>query len=406
MTNPSEQKFAAIIRSAPLGLAEFDENGIIAQMSYVAEAIFSAIKDEHRLDTPNFYELFVYISTDVVERVKQFTAEEGLIILNEVYHAPLCLNGVQGERYFNISGSKIAKDCFVVSFDDITEKRQKEQAMKQVELDRALMQGKFEIASDILHDIGNAVVGFGSYLTRIKRVLEQNNLENLENLAAFFAAEQALIAGALGADRAGAVTELLTHILQTQNDSREEIRKSITEQLNIISHIQEILNIQRQYVKGHESQERAPVNLRSVINDCLAMLFASSDKRGIALSLAITAEHPVVKGDRTKLMQVVLNILKNGIEAITEDSVEKNITIQVDRVADSIVLKVTDTGCGFDTLAAEKIFKRGFTTKTSGTGLGLYNCRSIIESHGGTMAIFSAGPKKGATVTIKLNIEG
>lgn len=388
-----------------MGLVEIDEKGAISQMSYVADAIFSAIKSENQLDAANFFELFRYISAEIVGKIKQFNAEEGLIVLNEEHHAPLCLNGVKGERYFNITSSKVFKDCIVVSFDDITEKRQKEQAMKQIELDKAITQGKFEIASDILHDIGNAVVGFGSYLTRIKRVLEQNGLENLENLAMFFKNEQSLIADAIGVDRAAAVIQLLTSILQAQHDSREEMRKSITEQLNIISHIQEILNIQRQYVKGHENQERKSVNLRSVINDCLAMLFASSDKRGIAFSSFITAEHPVVKGDRTKLMQVILNVLKNSIEAITEDNAEKNITIQVDQSVDWIVVKVTDTGCGFDATTAEKLFKRGFTTKTSGTGLGLYNCRSIIESHGGTMTIFSEGPQKGTTVTIKLNLE-
>ena len=60
---------------------------------------------------------------------------------------------------------------------------------------------------------------------------------------------------------------MLAGIALTQRSNNEEISKTISEQLNIITHIQEILDIQRQYVAGHNSQERTPVNLRSIIND-------------------------------------------------------------------------------------------------------------------------------------------
>src|SRR5450631_2869843 len=138
-------------------------------------------------------------------------------------------------------------------------------------LDKAVAQGKFEIASDVLHDIGNAVVGFGSYLTRIRRSLEQNNLQNLQNLAGFFATQQTTLATVIGEAKSGAVISMLNSIAEVQKASQEEIQKSIIEQLNLITHVQEILNIQRQYVSGHESQEKKATNLRTIINDCLSM---------------------------------------------------------------------------------------------------------------------------------------
>jgi len=245
-------------------------------------------------------------------------------------------------------------------------------------------------------------VGFGSYLTRIKRVFDQNNPGILQNLATFFSDQQKDFATVIGEAKAKAVVDMLNGIAQTQKSNREEISKSITEQLNIITHIQEILNIQRQYVSGEEAVELGSVNLRSIINDCMAMLFASFDKRGIAVSLNIPQDLPMLKGDRTKLMQVVLNLLKNSLEAIEVTAPEKRISIQVYSKAHLLVLQLQDSGSGFDQSVASQLFKRGFTTKNSGTGIGLYNCKAIIESHGGTIEITSEGPGKGAFTVISL----
>ncbi|HZE86409.1 MAG TPA: two-component regulator propeller domain-containing protein, partial [Puia sp.] len=250
-------------------------------------------------------------------------------------------------------------------------------------LDKAVRQGKFEMASDVLHDIGNAIVGFGSYITRVRRLLDQDKPENLKNLAGFFEAQQSALVTAVGEAKAGAVVKMLNGIAETQIVNQEEIRNSITEQLNTISHIQEILSIQRQYMTGQETQERAPVNLRSIINDCLSMLFSTVDKKGIAVALDIPEELPLIKGDRTKLMQVLLNILKNSAESIGAQDGEKTISIRLHKQDDLLVLIISDSGEGFDEAIAGRIFERGFTTKSSGKGISLYNCREIIESHAG-----------------------
>ena len=287
---------------------------------------------------------------------------------------------------------------------DITKIKKLEEEHRTSEVDKAVAQGKFEIASEVMHDIGNAVVGFGSYLTRVKRMQEQENPEVLKNLAAFFEDKKAKIAEAIGDAKADAVIKMLNGITQTQRNNQDELRKSIAEQLNIITHIQEILDIQRQYIMGHESQERKPVNLRNLINDCLAMLLASIDKMAIAVSLNVSADLPLIKGDRTKLMQAILNILKNSIESIEPGSSNKNIVLNAYTNSDSVVLQVKDSGVGFDDSTAKQLFQRGFTTKSSASGLGLYNCRSIIDSHEGSINITSDGPGKGCITTIDFKI--
>jgi len=266
------------------------------------------------------------------------------------------------------------------------------------------MQGKFEIASNVLHDIGNAVVGFGSYITRIKRTLEENKPDNLQKLSGFFAAQQKMMADILGKDKAEAVIGMLNGITESQKNSQEDIRKSINEQIRIITHIQEILNIQRLYLSGHESIEKRPIQLRSIINDCMSMLLASIEKRGIKVKISVPEKLPAIEGDHTRLMQVILNILKNSIEAIDITATEKNISLEVKACPNALMLQVKDNGSGFDEETGKKLFVRGFTTKATGTGLGLVNCRTITEAHDGTIDIASAGFGKGAVTTLKFKV--
>jgi PAS domain S-box-containing protein len=275
-------------------------------------------------------------------------------------------------------------------------------AQKEHELEKAIAQGKFEIASEVLHDIGNALVGFGSYLNRINRVMDRYNVDTTKSLALFISNQQAAFETAIGPDKAKALISLTEGIYKSHAESKGEITTSITELVNILTHIQDILSIQRQFVRGHEgSQERKAVNLVNILEDCKAMLLASIEKKGIHLKLGIAPGEYIIKGDHTKLMQVILNILKNSIEAIDLEKEQKTIEVYLSATADGYELKVADNGKGFDTETAKKFFKRGFTTKASGTGLGLYNCKSIIDSHGGSFNIASDGEGLGAVTTIK-----
>jgi signal transduction histidine kinase len=212
------------------------------------------------------------------------------------------------------------------------------------------------------------------------------------------------MATAIGEVKSGAVVKMLNGIAQTQKDSQEEIGKSVTEQFNIINHIQEILHIQRQYITGKESQERKPVNIRNIINDCRAMLLSSIEKNAIAVTLDIPADLPLIKGDRTRLMQVFLQVFRNSLEAIREDAPEKTIAIRVCGSSDRLTLEIRDSGDGFDPSLSTRLFEKGFTTKTSGAGMGLYNCHDIMESHEGTINITSEGAGKGALTSIVFKI--
>lgn len=402
----NRQKLTLFMNHASMGLAEIDKSGAIIHLNRTGEALLEPVRRTNNIKGNNLYTVLGYIAPALVEKIKSSTDEAGNIVTNEQY----CFSQSLGEenenmvKHFNFMVIKMFTDCIIVGFEDISDKYNNDEFLHQVILEKAVVQGKFEIASNILHDIGNAVVGFSSYLTRIKRSLEMDNSENLQDLVGFFQTHQSALSGAIGDTKAEAVIKILNGIVQTQKSNQTDISNSITEQQHIITHIQEILNIQRQYVNGKVTSEKKPTHLGYIINDCMSMLFASLHKRNITVTRDISDDLPVIKSDRTQLMQVILNILKNSIEAIDFYAIEKVISITITYTKDLLILQIKDSGKGFDEVTGTKLFTRGFTTKSSGTGLGLDHCRAILEELGSTISITSEGPGKGALATIKFKV--
>ncbi|MVM29716.1 GHKL domain-containing protein [Spirosoma sp. HMF4905] len=405
VANSNELKLRTIMKNAPLGLIEINQAGTILEANLYGEAWLKVIRSAFHIKDDNLFILLEQIGFTSLNKIRNFPQAEGLILLNELVSLSLPNDLQATQKYYTFTVTKFDHDCIMFSLEDITQRHLEDKKRQDAELGKAIAQSKLEIASGVLHDIGNAVVGFGSYLTRIRRSVDQNSLDNLTNLTLFIERQQASMATAMGSDKAAAVVTMLKGIAQTQKDSQHELRKYITEQLNIITHIQEILAIQRQYVAGNDTQERKPVNLRSVLNDCMAMLFASIDKRGIAVSLDLPDEMPILKGDRTKLMQVFLNLLKNSIEAIDITASNKLITVRIEIQSPWMIVTIRDTGNGFNEETGQALFTREFTTKTSGSGLGLYNCKTIIESHSGSIQLTSPGLGQGALATVQLVTE-
>jgi len=267
-------------------------------------------------------------------------------------------------------------------------------------LDRAVAQGKHELASEVLHDIGNAIIGFSGYITRIKRLLEGNKTASLEQLAGFFRDHRQEFAGAIGEEKAGAVIQLVEGIVRTRKEEQEELNKVVAEQYNSTMRIQEILHIQRQYLSGTESQERKPVPLSKLVSDAIAMLAATLQKSSISIVVEPAPESFVVRGDRTRLMQMMLNLLKNSIEALEHSSLERRIWVRFARTADGMQVEIRDNGVGFDETTGSGMFIRGFTTKPTGSGVGLHHCRTILDSHNGRLELSSEGAGKGCVAVV------
>jgi signal transduction histidine kinase len=144
-----------------------------------------------------------------------------------------------------------------------------------------------------------------------------------------------------------------------------------------------------------EAFERGAVDLRRLCDEVVADLRDSGQVPGAHLSVEGAGE---VLGNRTKLRQVVLNLVKNGAEAAGSGG---HVTVRVESSPEAVEVAVADDGPGIPAEARSRMFEPFFTTKPNGTGLGLAVSRSIARAHGGDLAL-RAGEARGAIVAIRL----
>jgi len=400
------QKMLSIIHQIPVGLVQSDLSGAITQINAKGVQLLMPFFMHYELgDANNILSLLDKMLPGFAAVVRAFNKESGNIILQENYEIDLRKKDSRDTRHFFFTVNKIDANFLSFMFDDITEFYERERKINQVLHDQAVEKSKFEMASNILHDIGNAVVGFGSYLTRVKRHLSEYDHDTLVNLENFFRKQQPQLIPIFGEAKTQALLDLLDGLILNQKKSKEELNKSLGEQMNIVTHISEILNIQRQYIRGQESTIRDKVSIRNIVNDCLSMLMPTLHKRNIIVQSNIPVDLPLIVGDKTRLMQVFLNLLKNAAESIV---IGESDTRQIDIVArvenDELEVIMKDTGAGIDPDVLPKLFTRGVTTKTEGNGLGLANCRAIIESHDGRLILKSGGTGKGAEAIVHFKI--
>jgi signal transduction histidine kinase len=147
----------------------------------------------------------------------------------------------------------------------------------------------------------------------------------------------------------------------------------------------------------------APLYLDAVLSETLTFVQHELLSSGVELRLEHASALPVIFADKVQLQQVILNLVMNGIEAmqpITDRPRELTIRSEQDD-AQHVRIAVTDCGVGFSADSAGRLFNTFFTTKSSGMGMGLSICRSIIELHGGRIWAVPNVPH-GATIQFTL----
>jgi PAS domain S-box-containing protein len=136
----------------------------------------------------------------------------------------------------------------------------------------------------------------------------------------------------------------------------------------------------------------ASFDINDAMQEVLALTRSERQQHGVELRTDLFTGDRLVFGDRVQLQQVMLNLIMNGIEAMSAVTDRPRVlAISSERVeAGGVVVAVEDTGTGLDPTSADRIFDPFFTTKPNGMGMGLSICRSIIEAHGGR---FWAAPR-------------
>jgi two-component system sensor histidine kinase DctS len=232
------------------------------------------------------------------------------------------------------------------SFLDITErKRARELARQQEEklaaTARLVTMG--EMASTIAHELNQPLSAIASYTTGCLNLLASGAPERAE-------LEEALRKSAQQTQRAGRIIRRV----------HEFVRKS--------------------------EPTRTAVRMSAVVEEAVGFAEAEARKLRVRIQPRLARDDPEFQADGVLLQQVVLNLVRNAMDAMAgTPAAERELVVATDVTERAVTVSIADRGCGIDPAQQERLFEPFFTTKPEGMGIGLNICRSIVELHHGRL---------------------
>ncbi len=196
--------------------------------------------------------------------------------------------------------------------------------------------------------------------------------------------------------------ELIEQLVRDEGPTRAELEQARKAAADSRAAIKAITDITRSIEASTRSTVEGEIDLKEIIETSMTAIRGELRRRGqISLQLQ---EVPLVKGSRTRLGQVVLNLLVNALEALAPEKVATNlVTVKLRTAQAWVEFEVSDNGQGVDSALKEKIFDPFFTTKPEGgTGLGLAISRQIVADLNGTLEVKSEGPGAGSVFVVRL----
>src|SRR6201993_5318099 len=192
--------------------------------------------------------------------------------------------------------------------------------------------------------------------------------------------------------------QLMERALQKLHDgAKTELEQSIKVARSEVSRLDSIVTQFLKAIRPSRPQLR-PENVNTIVEEAVRFFTPELQDRGIVVEQELRSDLPVLQLDRDQMKQAFYNVIKNSLEAM-----HRHGTLRVRTNLDDthVVLQFIDTGGGVSAENLSRVFEPYFTTKPSGTGLGLLIVRRIVREHGGELAIESS-EGKGLTLTIRL----
>jgi len=208
------------------------------------------------------------------------------------------------------------------------------------------------------------------------------------------------------------LTETIMMILQhddgRQKDLHEISPQNLTDIMTSLEALQQRSENLHQFINDYQQLTKIPapspaeIELESYLEEIHSLFRPEFEKRNIKFKLQIESESQVIRADRNQVQQVLLNLVKNSMEAL-ESIKDPRLMIRSFREEDQIVVLISDNGTGIDPEIIDEIFVPFYTTKPQGSGIGLSLARQVMRMHGGNIRITSG---KGAGTMVYLDFQG
>ena len=263
--------------------------------------------------------------------------------------------------------------------------------------------GMAEIASNVLHNMGNALTGINIGLehlqeevlaTRVDLLLRSSDLlqQHADDLAAF-----------LTMDRRGKLIPTMIDKVSTHlNDGRERVLHHLEVLQDKVIQLNTVLHMQNKYATASQRLTESCL-ANEIIDDALQICAAALSQNRIAVRRQYTALEPI-KLERHRILQILINLISNAVHAMMELAPEHKrvLTVRVGQSSDSCIFEVEDTGAGVDEDIRHKIFTFGFTTRPNRHGIGLHASATDAQAMSGSLHLDLSGEEGGARFVLTL----
>lgn len=290
---------------------------------------------------------------------------------------------------------------------DISLRKQAEaekDAMYAQLLDSTRQAGMAEVATGVLHNVGNVLNSVNISVNVMEDKLKQSQVRNLEKVSQMLDSNRESLGDFISSDRKGKqLPSYINKLSQYLISENESIVSELSELASNIAHIKEIVSVQQSYARVSGTTEI--VDLEELLESILRTNHSSLCKHGITV-IREFAQLPAVTTDKHKLMQILVNLITNAKQALNESaSHEKNLVIRLKTEdQEQVKVEVEDNGIGIPQANLPQIFQHGFTTKENGHGFGLHSCALAASEMGGALTVFSKGSDQGALFTLNMPV--
>ncbi|MFO1066526.1 MAG: ATP-binding protein [Pirellulales bacterium] len=296
-------------------------------------------------------------------------------------------------------------ESVTVFIRDISErKRAEEEAQRahSLQIEAAHLAGKAEIASSVLHNVGNTLTSIGVLTEKLSNDAQASRIAGLQRVTALMDEHQSDLGVFLTLDPKGKqVPTYLQGLAAKLSDEHKTLQSDLNMLLDHVRHAGRIVAAQQSFARSPGIEEAT--DIESLIDNAVEIAKASMNRHSVQIEKECRFV-PLVLIDRHKVIQILVNLLTNAKDAVKNNAADDRLVhISMDITEDDrIRICVRDNGQGIHPKNIARIFTQGFTTKTDGHGFGLHYCANAAVELDGRLTVHSEGVGQGAEFVLDL----
>ncbi|WPB75470.1 AAA family ATPase [Archangium violaceum] len=268
-------------------------------------------------------------------------------------------------------------------------------------MDTAREVGMAEVASNVLHNVGNVLTSAVVNLEMMRKIVGSLRVGRLNQAAALLVDHRGDMADFLTKDpRGGKLPDYLAALGKDMMSDQMRLMEDLDAMDRHMEHIRAIVQVQQTYARNSLMMEEC--ELPGLIDDALRIQMASLQRHGVTIHRQVS-QVPRVFVDKHKVLQILINLLSNARQAL--DGVpegKRNLWVKLEAAGNVARILVVDDGVGIAPELMGKLFMHGFTTRKDGHGFGLHASALAAQMLKGQLKLESKGPGQGAVATLEL----